>query len=229
MKYRRSVAALTLSVLASLGAAAHAQERPERLEGERGSAAVRREPLGHAVPARSPGLRLDERYHHDHYYPPRGQMLAALPNGSLAIGFRGDRWFFHGGVWFRPVGSRFVVGVPPLGIVVPVLPPDYATLWIGGLPYYYANDVYYAPVPGQGYAVVAPPPGADVAQPLAAVPKALPDPIIYPRNGQDAARTESDREDCNRWATTQPSALADASVFQRSVAACMDAKGYTVR
>jgi hypothetical protein len=89
----------------------------------------------------------------------------------------------------------------------------------------------YAPSPGQGYVVVAPPAGADTAQPVAAAPapRALPEPIVYPRAGQSAVQTEADRQECNRWATTQASALADASVFQRSVAACMDGRGYTVR
>ena len=175
-----------------------------------------------------PGLRLDDRYHHDHYYPPRGYASPRLPGGSVTINYRGGNYFFHGGVWFRPYGGRFVVIAPPFGIVVPVLPPAFVTLWIGGAPYYYANGVYYAQAPGEGYAVVEPPPGADSAQPAPA-PKPMPDPIIYPRNGQSEAQTEADRQECNRWATTQPSAVADASVFQRAVAACMDGRGYTVR
>jgi hypothetical protein len=174
---------------------------------------------------------LDERYHHDHYYPPRGYAVPVLPRGSVSIGFGGGNYFFHGGVWFRPFGGRYLVTLPPLGIVVPLLPPAYATLWIGGAPYYYANGVYYAPAPGQGYAVVAPPPGAEAAQPAPPVPapRPAPDPVIYPRNGQGAAQSEADRQECNRWATTQPSAVADAEVFQRAVAACMDGRGYTVR
>lgn len=121
--------------------------------------------------------------------------------------------------------------MPPIGIILPLLPPAYATLWIGGAPYYYANGVYYAAAPGQGYAVVAPPAGADIAQPTPPAPVARPqpDPIVYPRNAQSAEQTEADRVDCNRWATTQPSAMADASVFQRAVAACMDGRGYTLR
>jgi hypothetical protein len=35
-----------------------------------------------------------------------------------------------------------MVIVPSLGVVVPLLPPAYTTLWIGGAPYYYANGVY---------------------------------------------------------------------------------------
>jgi hypothetical protein len=55
------------------------------------------------------------------------------------------------------------------------------------------------------------------------------EPVIYPRNGQSAAQTEADRQECNRWATTQPAAVADAQVFQRAVAACMDGRGYTLK
>jgi hypothetical protein len=56
-----------------------------------------------------------------------------------------------------------------------------------------------------------------------------PDPVVYPRNGQSAAQTEADRQDCNRWATTQPSAMADAGVFHRATLACLDGRGYRVR
>ena len=181
--------------------------------------------------APNPSLQLDQRYHHDHYYPPRGYATPRLPGGSVSIVHGGSNYFFHGGVWFRPYGGRFVVIAPPLGVIVPLLPLAYVTLSIAGAPYYYANGAYYSPVPGQGYAVVAPPPGADAVQPAPPPPppKALPDPIIYPRNGQSASQTEADRQECNRWATTQPTALADATVFQRAVAACMDGRGYTVR
>ena len=190
---------------------------------------------GHLTPApgfTGPGhargyVDFDRRYHHDHYYPSRGFVYGTLPHGALSVGYGGGNYFFHGGVWFRPWGGRYVVVTPPVGIYLPVLPPDYATVWIGGAPYYYADGVYYAQAPGQGYVVVAPPPGADTAQP-AATP-AAPDPIIYPRNNQGPEQTEADRRDCNSWATTQPNAMADAKVFQRAVEACMDGRGYTVR
>jgi hypothetical protein len=210
-------ALLVAIALAGLATVASAQEHGRRDE--------------RSAPGRAHGpvLQLDQRYRHDHYYPPHGYAMPVLPGGSISIAFGGGNWFFHAGVWFRPYGGRFIVSVPPIGIVVPLLPPAYATVWIGGLPYYYANGVYYAAAPG-GYAVVAQPPGADTAQPVAVPPhKPLPDPIIYPRNAQSAAQTEADRQECNRWATAQPSAMADAEVFQRAVAACMDGRGYTVR
>ena len=34
-----------------------------------------------------PDLRLDQRYHHDHYYPPRGHVTPMLPGGSIGLVF----------------------------------------------------------------------------------------------------------------------------------------------
>jgi uncharacterized membrane protein len=56
-----------------------------------------------------------------------------------------------------------------------------------------------------------------------------PEPVIYPRSGQSQEQIEADRQACNRWATTQQSAMADASVFNRATEACMDGRGYTLR
>ena len=182
---------------------------------------------------------LDERFHHNHYYPSHGYVALALPHGAVSVAFRGGSYWFHGGVWYQPSGTRYVVVAAPVGIVVPVLPPAFVTLSIAGATYYYANGTYYTDVPGEGYTVVAPPPGAEAAQPVTPPaaqaapqppkPAPPPEPIIYPRNGQSAAQTETDRVECNRWATTQPAAMADATVFQRAVAACMDGRGYTLR
>jgi hypothetical protein len=174
------------------------------------------------------GMVFDQRYHHDHYYPAPGFVAHGLPRGSVSIGFGSGSYFFNGGVWYQPYGPRYRVILPPVGIVVPLLPPSYVTLRIGGAPYYYANGVYYMAAPG-GYVVTAPPPEAAVAQPAPAPVPVRPDPIIYPRNGQTAQQTEADRQECNRWATTQPSAMNDAGVFNRAVEACMDGRGYSMR
>ncbi len=207
--------ALAGATIALLAGAAQAQPGPQQRKEER------------ARPApvfRTPHIQFDALHRHNHYYPVPGYAVPTLPVGSLSIRFSNTNFFFHGGVWYRPVGTRFVVVLPPIGIYVSILPPAYTTLWIGSSIYYYANGVYYAPAGVDGYVVVAPPPSADSAQP--APP---PEPVIYPRNGQSAEQTETDRRECNRWATTQPAAVADAGVFQRAFAACMDARGYTVR
>lgn len=81
-----------------------------------------------------------------------------------------------------------------------------------------APEVVYVPPPAP-----LPPPPATVYAP------SRPAPVIYPRNGQSSAQLEADNRECNRWATTQQAAMADASVFQRAVEACMDGRGYTLR
>ena len=73
-----------------------------------------------------------------------------------------SRYYSWRGVWYRPEGRRFVVVAPPFGLFVPFLPLAYVTIWMHGIPYYYANEVYYTRTAG-GYVVVDPPQG-DVSQ-----------------------------------------------------------------
>jgi hypothetical protein len=165
--------------------------------------------------------------------------MERLPVGSVAVAFGPAQYFFHAGVWFRPIGTRFEVVTPPIGIVVPLLPPGYVSLTIGGLPYYYANGVYYTPSAGAGYTVVAPPAGAESAQaneapaagsqPAIAASAPAGTPIVYPRNGQTAEQTEADQSQCRRWAAAQPGVSGNPGVFDRALAACLDGRGYTVR
>ena len=67
------------------------------------------------------------------------------------------------------------------------------------------------------------------SQPAAPAAPAAPEPIIYPRNGQSAQQTEADRQDCNRWASTQRNAMGSSGAFNRATEACRDARGYTQR
>ena len=120
--------------------------------------------------------------------------------GSVGIGI--GLGYYYGGPWY---------------------PGYYGGPWYPG----YYGGPWYA-----GYVVTQAPPGVYYEGQVPArepVAKAPPDPIIYPRNGQSAAQTEADRQECNRWATTQPSAMADASVFHRATLACMEGRGYTLR
>jgi hypothetical protein len=113
---------------------------------------------------RTPHVEFDERFHHDHYYPRVGYGVAVLPAGNIALSFRGGgRYFFHAGVWYAPGPAGYIVTRPPVGIVVPVLPPAYSTVYVAGAPYYYANDVYYTQAQG-GYAVAQPPADAQIAE-----------------------------------------------------------------
>ena len=126
---RRTILALALVACAGT---AHAQGRFDRgrVEHERERYAT-------------PHWVYDDRFHHNRYYPARGYVVDVLPPGNVAITFRGAPFWYHGGVWYQRSGPRYVVVQPPLGVIVPALPPGY-TIVYGGVPYYYANDVYYA-------------------------------------------------------------------------------------
>ncbi len=157
------LAALFFAAAPLLVSPAHAEERHERRD------------HGHER-FKTPHWVFDDRFHHNHYYPSVGYSLSVLPAGNTAITFRDGRFFFRAGVWYQRSGPGYVVVRPPLGIVVPVLPPAYTTVWSAGMPYYYANDVYYVEKPGSGYVVAEPPMEASAAPaPVPApAPRALP-------------------------------------------------------
>lgn len=72
------------------------------------------------------------------------------------------------------------------------------------------------------------PPYVPAAPPAVSVAPTRPDPTISARRGQDAQQTEYDRQQCNRWAMTQPAAVADAEVFHQTAIDCMERLGYRV-
>jgi hypothetical protein len=133
---------------------------------------------------------------------------AGGPVGLMSVGYRGGHGGGRGG-YYRGGGGGWGWGVG-LGLGAGLL---------------LASPWYYP-----GY-VVTPPTTVIIEQPpqAASLPPqpSRPEPVIYPRNGQSAQQLEADRQECNRWATTQPTALNDSSVFMRAVDACMDARGYT--
>lgn len=191
------------------------------------------------------GYVLDNRYNHNHYYPPRGYAVGALPRGYVTINYRGGPYYYHEGIWYRPGGGRYLVVRPAVGLYVPFLPPFYTTLWFGGSPYYYADDVYYTWRPDRRQYVVTDPP-ADAANPGTPPPGAsnpASDIFVYPKNGQSEEQQAKDRYECHSWAAsqtgfdpTQPSGgVAESQAqpkrddYQRAMGACLEARGYSVK
>jgi hypothetical protein len=171
------------------------------------------------------GRVLDNRYHHNQYYLPRGHVIDVLPHAAVSVRFGGSPYYFHEGVWYRPFGARFTVIAPPFGLLVPFLPPFYTTLWVHGIPYYYANDVYYTWQPDErSYVVASPPNDSDVSTsnvsaqaappsppgpPESSPPESSPPPpsndqlFIYPKNGQSEQQKATDRYECHSWAAKE--------------------------
>ena len=186
------------------------------------------------------GYVLDNRYRHNHYYPRRGAQVKVLPRGYREVPYRNSRYYFYGGAWYRPYGSRFIVTLPPVGLMVPFLPYAYTTIWVGGYPYYYAAGTYYSWVPeSRAYRVVSPPAEADVVED-SALPNKL---FIYPKQGQSEEQQATDRYECHNWARqqtgfdpTQPGGGVDAqkndakrAEYNRAMKACLEARGYSVQ
>jgi hypothetical protein len=180
-------------------------------------------------------------YDRGHYYPPRGRTFDGPPHGATEIPYRGGPYYYHQGSWYHHDGggSHFIVVAPPIGVVVPFLPPFYSTFWFGGYPYFYANDVYYAWQPrAQSYVVTQPPPVAETS--VAAPASEL---FVYPMRGQSDAQQGTDRYECHAWASgetgfdpVKPQGGVDAvnwaqkrEDYQRALAACLSARGYSVR
>lgn len=201
--------------------------------------AARADDHAYRVPAHQ---HLDGRFSHNHPYLDRGYAVSRLPRVGYAIPRGRDHFWYDRGVWYRGDGVRWLVVGAPLGAFVPVLPPFYTTVWFGGFPYYYANDTYYTWNGGHHeYEVVDPPAGIDSAGSTQPPPS---DSIfVYPKNGQSPEQMDRDRYECHRSAVQQTgydptqagggvppeSAAAKRADYFRAQAACLDARGYSVK
>jgi hypothetical protein len=158
--------------------------------------------------------------------------------------------YWGGGYWRGGYWPRAYYGLG-FSWFLPVLPLAYATYWWGGVPYYYANDVYYTYDPNyQGYVATDPPPAADSSgsgaaqSDVGAAPSDAPTdaaqggPIdgapaqifMYPKNGQSADQQAKDKAECQQWATSQAGSVAqNASNFNRAMVACVEGRGYSAR
>jgi len=185
-------------------------------------------------------FRFDKRYNHNHAYPREGHIVKALPRQRRPIRYLGRDYFFVSGIWHISSGSNLVVVRPPLGIIVPILPPFYTTVWFHSTPYYYANDIYYVWRPDMnGYEVTVPPTAE--GEPEASY---LADEVFaYPKNNQSEEQQADDRYACHRWGvdkvgydpTQPPENLSVAALnqqrenYNRAMKTCLEGKGYSVR
>jgi len=95
-------------------------------------------------------------------------------------------------MFYRSTPAGYVVVPAPMGAVVPALPPGYTIVYMGGMPYYYYGNAYYAAAPN-GYVVTAPPAIAApvaVASSVAPVQTSAPAPV--PQQAASAKNEPSD-------------------------------------
>jgi hypothetical protein len=148
--------------------------------------------------------------------------------------WHGGYWhggYWHGGYWYGGYWGPWGWGWG--------FPFYYPAFWWGGIPYFYANDVYYTwdDASGQYQTVVPPPEALSQAQGQGAAAPA--DLTIYPKNGQSEQQLGKDRFECHRWAVaqtgfdpTQPgggAAPGNRAAYNRAQGACLEGRGYSVR
>jgi len=149
-------------------------------------------------------------------------------------GFRGG-YGFRGCCWWGWPGAFWLAA----------LPLYYSTWWYDGVPYYYAYDNYYIwNGPAGQYQQVTPPSGligSGAPAPGAQAPGST-ELFAYPKNGQSAEQQARDKQECKAWAATQTTsesggatgAIAAAAPQSseenlRAQAACLEARGYSVK
>jgi hypothetical protein len=144
----------------------------------------------------------------------------------------------HGGAHTGRHGGghgRFFPGLIVGGVLGWGLAPNYYY----PLPYYYPPADYYYPPPDYYYY----PPGEVGQTPPSAGQTLGTQLFIYPRAGQNEAKQDKDREECQRWAfgqtgfdptkppvgPTNSQTIQNSADYFRAISACLDARGYTVR
>lgn len=233
MKTRLILLSFIAIIMSMYALAAHGAAEPPRYR-------QAREAREHAR-ADDHGQRFDARYDHNRSYPVRGYVAPVLPRGYVRVRWRGAPYYFHRGTWYRPYGPRYVVVRPPFGVGIAYLPPFYTTVWFGGIPYYYADDTYYVWRPERReYVVTQAPAGTGEVREHGAGSDEI---FVYPKNGQSEERQATDRYECHSWAVgktgfdpTRPHGNVDEddvdakrADYRRAEAACLEARGYSVK
>jgi hypothetical protein len=170
------------------------------------------------------------------YHGAVGGVHGAYGYGGYGRGGYSSGAYWRGGYWRGGFWPRAYYG---LGFAwfLPILPLAYATYWWDGIPYYYANDVYYTWSPAyEGYVATDPPPVAETAASEGASPEGQgvtgvgAQVFMYPKNGQSAEQQSTDRRECQDWAAHQ--AGTDGSHgddYRRAMLACVEGRGYSAK
>lgn len=149
---RRLLPALVIAVIALTTAVPlHAADR--------GPGGMRQQPLDPGgdlrQPPMMPGARDDPGRRTDSIRPPRNPGIIDSPGSRLptdedrvrpesrSLTYRGTRYLINAGRWYEQRGADLVPVAPPAGVLVEELPAGHSMRWVGGVPYFYADGLYY--------------------------------------------------------------------------------------
>jgi hypothetical protein len=121
--------------------------------------------------------------------------------------------------------------LPSYGFYFGSIPSYCKLVYWDGVPYYYADDVYYEWIGSVGaYEQVQPPAG--LAESINSQAPVLRDLFVFPNGDQTIEQLERDREECRRWAADQvglgPKVAANRANYLRADGACLEARDYSV-
>ena len=77
------------------------------------------------------------------YYHRPGYVIGAVPKAAVSVSLGSALFYYTNGIYYRPYRSGFIVILPPIGLLVPVLPLGHIPFYVYGHTYYYYADVYY--------------------------------------------------------------------------------------
>lgn len=90
--------------------------------------------------------------------------IRQLPD-SAVFTHRGTRYVVSAGRWYEQRGDKLRAVAAPQGVLVQELPQGYSMRWVGGVPYFYADGLYYLWRERQrSYEVLPTPPAGDAGQ-----------------------------------------------------------------
>ncbi len=100
-----------------------------------------------------------------YYYRP-GYTIRTIPKVAISISLGGLLFYYSDGIYYRHHRSGYIVIVPPIGLIVPVLPLGYTVFHVRGSTYYYYADVYYVwDIHHRAYRVIEVPEAYETYQP----------------------------------------------------------------
>ncbi|WP_236032482.1 DUF6515 family protein [Pseudomonas schmalbachii] len=163
-----------------------------------------------------------------------GQAVDQLPAGNSQVSWQGRSYYFKDGYWYRPMGARYMLIVPPYGVSIPYMPTYAQQVWIGAVPYFFAAGNYYIWQPdSQTYQAVSPPQGESTT-----LAESSYDVVAYPESGQAPEQQDRDRYECHRWAVGEsdfdPAAASNApppdvaGKYKQAIGACLAGRGYSI-